>query len=70
MGKRKLDEADIELFVAAAEARRPMKTRDEVIALLERKNQWRMWRLRKDFKWLQKQLKRMGYNPEEARDLL
>lgn len=68
--KRRLREEDIVSFYAAAEQRKGPMTRDEMLAALERKNSYRMWRIRHDFKWLKKQVKKMGHNPEDARELL
>lgn len=67
---RKATEDDIAGWFEAAEMQRGPKTRAAIIAALERKNKYRMWRLRYDYRWLQKQLKRMGLNPEDAKELL
>lgn len=68
--KRQLREEDVLGFYEAAESRKPMMTRDDILAALERKNSYRMWRIRHDFKWLQRQLRKMGHNPDDARELL
>jgi len=38
-----------------------------VITLLRQVNYWRYRRLCSDFAWMQKQVKKMGLNPEDAR---
>jgi hypothetical protein len=71
--KRKLDEETIDSFFGAADERhKHMKprNRDEIIELVTRSNTYRWWRLKHDYKWLQKQMKKHGYNPDEARELL
>ena len=55
---------------AAADSRMRPRSKTEIVAALNQKNSYRMWRLRHDFKWLQRQMKKMGYNPEDARELL
>lgn len=68
--KRKLREEDVIGFYEAAHSQTSPKTREQIIAALERKNAYRMWRIRHDFKWLRRQLKKMGLNPDDARELL
>ncbi len=68
--KRALRDEDVIEFFAAADNRTGSKTREQILADLERKNSYRMWRIRHDFKWLKKQMKKMGQNPEDARELL
>lgn len=68
--KRQLRDEDILGFYEAADARKPMMTRDEVIAHLKRKNSHRMWRIGYDYRWMQKELKKLGMNPDDARELL
>lgn len=67
---RRLREEDIVDFYAATEKRTGPMRRQDILAYLERKNAYRMWRLRHDYKWLQKQMKKLGHNPEDARELL
>jgi hypothetical protein len=42
-------------------------TMEDVKALLRQRNPVRWWRLQNDFKWMQRQLRKMGRNPEDAR---
>lgn len=67
---RLLDDGDVDSFFAAAEARRPQLTREQIIAKIEARNPHRWWRIQYDYKWLCKQMKRMGLNPDDARELL
>lgn len=48
----------------------PAVTKEALIAAIKEKNKYHWWRLNYDYRWLQRQLKKMGYNPEEAKDLL
>jgi hypothetical protein len=59
-------------FSAATEADKPpaLNTREQLITHLRHKNPVRVHRLRKDFKWMQKEMKKLGRNPEDARWLL
>lgn len=68
--KHLLDDDDIESFWSASDKRTRPLERHEILAYLERKNSVRMWQLRRNFKWMQKQMKKMGLNPEDARELL
>ena len=34
------------------------------------KNKWRWRRLQRDYRWVEKEMKKLGLNPEEARFLL
>jgi len=67
---RRLSGDDIASFYKAADNRTSPLTREEILARLQRKNSYRMWRIRYDFRWLQRQMKKMGQNPEDARELL
>lgn len=71
MFKKKVpSEEDFELFFEAAENRITPRSKSKIIAEIEKKNSYRWWRIRHDYKWLKRQLKRMGYNPDEAKELL
>jgi hypothetical protein len=69
--KKKLDDDMVDSFFEAAEQRpkRP-QNRDELIALIKKSNSHRWWRLNYDYKWLRRQMKKHGYNPDDARELL
>jgi hypothetical protein len=45
-------------------------THDEIIKAVKKRGSFRWWRLNHDYKWLKKQMKKMGYSPEDARELL
>lgn len=67
---RRLREEDYYDFFTSAEGRKGAMTREQIIEYLERKNYYRWWRLRHDYKWLRKQMKKLGQNPDDARELL
>ena len=67
---RKLNEDDVFSFNLSAQKRMPVRTRQDIMAHMERKNGWRWWRLKHDYKWLQREMRKLGYNPDEAKDLL
>ena len=68
---RKLTDEDIDGFYAAAE-KRPMKERTivNIQEEIKLKNPVRWNRMQRDLKWLKKQMRKMGLNPEEARWVL
>lgn len=68
--KRPLREEDVLGFFEATEHRSAPMTRDQVIAAIEKKNSYRWWRIRHDYKWLKRQMKKLGQNPDDARELL
>lgn len=45
-------------------------TRKHLQDLMARRNKWRWRRLNRDYKWLEKEMKKLGLNPEDARFLL
>jgi len=45
-------------------------TRDEIIAKIKQKNGYRWWRIQYDYRWLRRQVKKLGQNPDDARELL
>lgn len=53
-------------FEAAAQ-RKPTVSFQAAIKKIEISNPYRLWRLKRDFKWLQRQFKKAGIDPEEAR---
>ena len=71
--RRDVTEKEVGDWLGAAEQRerkiRP-RTADAIRLELRRRNYVRYWRLQRDFKWMQKEMKRMGLNPEDARNLL
>ena len=67
---RRLREEDVVGFYEAAHSQRGPMNREQIIAALEKKNSYRMWRLRHDYKWVRRQMKKMGLNPDDARELL
>jgi hypothetical protein len=46
------------------------KTRADIIAELKRRNPHRWWRVNHDYRWLKRRMKKMGYNPDDAKELL
>jgi len=45
-------------------------SRDDIIAAVKANNSYRWWRLNHDYRWLRKRLKKMGLDPDQAKDLL
>lgn len=68
--KRRLNENDIEGFFHAASRRPRYMSKEDIILQLKKDNWFRWWRLNNDFKWLKRRLKKMGTDPEQARELL
>lgn len=76
--KRRLNQNDLDGIweastdrVTSAAFRTPRRmTRDEIIAVIKQKNGYRWWRIQYDYRWLRKQMKKLGQNPDEARELL
>jgi len=69
---RQLSQQDYDGWMAASDDQPAVTslTKDQLRAYLKAKNPWRWRRLRGDFKWMQKRLAKLGYNPEDARFLL
>lgn len=67
---RRLDDGDWSAFMEAASDRRKPMSREQIIEAVKARNPHRWWRLQWDYKWLEKQMKRLGQNPEDARELL
>lgn len=74
---RRLNDDDFEgMWEAATDRvtdafRKPRKmTREEIIAFVKQSNSYRWWRLQHDYKWLKRQMKKLGQNPDDARELL
>lgn len=67
---RTLDDADYVSWFAAADRRTDPLSRDELIVEIKKRNPHRWWRIQYDYKWLRRQMKRLGQNPDDARELL
>lgn len=67
---RRLREEDVIAFYEASDKRRPALGRDEIITIIRGKNSYRWWRIQHDYKWLRKQMRKLGQNPDDARELL
>jgi len=76
--KRRLNENDLDgiweastdrVTHAAFRVTRRM-TRDEIVVAIKQKNSYRWWRIQMDYRWLRKQMKKLGQNPDDARELL
>ena len=70
--RRKLSEEDVADFLASRPTQKPIPTMTvrRVQHDIMVKNPVRWMRLQKDLKWLQRVVKKMGYQPEDARWLL
>jgi len=67
---RRLTEEDYVGFFEATERRTGPMTRDQIIEAIRQKNPYRWWRIQYDYRWLKKQVKKLGLNPDDARELL
>jgi len=46
---------------------KPPPNREQMIEILKRRNPVRWWRLQSDYRWMRRELKKAGRNPEDAR---
>lgn len=69
---RDLEDDDIEGWESASEAGYHVKpeTRSQVQAMLRRSNPVRWAQCQGDLRWAQRQMKKLGLNPEDARFML
>jgi hypothetical protein len=56
-------------YEAAAHSK-PPRSAEQIKAELKRRNYWRWRTMRRDFKYFQKRMKKMGLNPDDLRWLL
>lgn len=70
--RRRLHEGDVDGFLAAAEQRDPPRRRDKdtLRNYLMAKSPWRWRALQRHLRWVEREMKRLGVNPEDARWLL
>lgn len=68
--KRPLTESEVFSLQLAVDKRTGPRDRSQIIAQIKAKNSYRWWRIQYDYRWLRKQMRKMGYNPDEAKDLL
>ena len=68
--QRRLTSDDVDSFVEAATLRKEPRTTAQARAAIRQSNPVRWWRLQGDLKWLRREMKRMGLNPEDARWIL
>jgi hypothetical protein len=68
--KKALDDEMIDSFMKAADKRTGPRSKEEIVEIIKKRNGYRLWRLRKDYKWLQREMRRLGYNPDDAKELL
>lgn len=68
---RTVTEVDREAWYLASQEAPPRSlSREQLLTRLTMTNPVRMRRIRKDYAWMQRQLKKAGRNPEDARWLL
>lgn len=67
---RRLTAEDVTGFIDSAKKLHAQRKPSAVMAEIEREHPVRVAGLRSAYKWLQKQLKKKGINPEEARWML
>lgn len=66
---RPLSGVDITAFIEAAESKPPRGV-PEMRRYVQLKNPVRWRRMQRDFRWMQRKMKKLGLNPEDARWLL
>lgn len=70
---RRLTVQDLTAFQDAQDERfskRELRRIEDVRAEISKVNPVKFWQMRRDFKWLQRQMKKLGLNPEDARYIL
>jgi hypothetical protein len=69
---RQLTDQDVHNWTAASRNMKPPRAYDvlSLRAYMSAKNRRRWERLQKDFRWVQRQMDRLGANPEDARWIL
>lgn len=67
---RKLNTDDRLAWETALDQPRPEKTVESIRRLMRNRNPVRWHQVQRDFKWLQRQMKKAGLNPEDARYIL
>jgi hypothetical protein len=68
-GPQYLGEQDIGSFDTATRARKPIRNQEDIWDYLKTKNPVRVHRMRKDYRWMQRQIKKIGLSPEDAREM-
>ena len=67
---RLLRDKDVLGWMEAADQRPQQRTRESIIRAIRRRNPIRWRRLQHEIRWVQKEMKKAGLNPEEWRYLL
>lgn len=68
---RQLTERDVNaMYEAAIKRPKPIRNREQIRQIMCDKNPWRWRRLQSDMRWLRRQMKRAGFDPEDARWLV
>jgi hypothetical protein len=68
---RFLDDRDLSgWFNAAIEAQTSRRTQEDIARHIKSRNPIRWRRLQRDLRWVKKEMKKLGLNPEDARWLL
>lgn len=68
--QRKLGESDIDGFMQASGQRRGPMTDAQILERLMNVNNYRVWRVQRDMKWVRKQLVKMSIDPVRAKDIV
>jgi hypothetical protein len=66
---RPLTEDDVSGWMAAADER-PAPLAPKIADVIRKRNRFRWRRFIKDYRWVQKEMEKMGLSPEDARWLL
>lgn len=68
---RDLTDDDLDDWYDAGNARRPsIRTKEQAIAAIKKTNRYKWYEYKRNYRWVQKQMQRLGLNPEDARYLL
>lgn len=67
---RGLNDNDFDGFDVAVAARRRPRNVDQIEAVLKAKNPVRWRRIHSDYRWMQREFRKLGLNPDDAKELL
>lgn len=70
MKRRRVTNVEVTDWLLQAAMRPAPFERESVLLKIKARNSYRLWRIQHDMKWLRKEVKRLGYDPELAKELL
>lgn len=68
--QKALDDEMVDSFFTEADKRTGPRTSEDITEAIKARNSYRFWRLQHDLKWFRKELKRLGYSPDDFREFL